>query len=72
MSWMDRIDDDEKQDSQACCYLVWYPRPEYVVYDNGSEFIQWEFQEMLNSYGITPVPTTVKNPQANSVIECLH
>ncbi len=40
--------------------------------DNGSEFIGFEFQEMLESYGIQPVSTTVKNPQANSTIERLH
>ena len=49
-----------------------YPRPKCVVNVNGSEFIQWGFQEMLDSYGITPVPNTIKNPQANSVIEWLH
>ena len=28
-----------------------------------------EFQELLLSYGIKPKPTTVKNPQANAVME---
>ncbi len=53
-------------------WLCRYPRPRRVVYDNWSEFIGFEFQELLKSYGIDPQPTTVKNPQANSVIECLH
>ncbi len=49
-------------------WLCHYPRPQKVVYNNGSEFIGWEFQELLDSYGITAVPTTVKNPQANSIV----
>ena len=53
-------------------WLCRYPRPARVIHDNGSEFIGAEFQEMLHSYDITPVPTTVKNPQANSVIERVH
>jgi len=53
-------------------WLCRYPRPRRVIYDNGSEFIGFEFQELLESYGIEPQPTTVKNPQANSVIERLH
>ncbi len=53
-------------------WLCRYPRPQRVIYDNGSEFIGFEFQELLESYGIEARPTTVKNPQANSVIERLH
>ena len=49
-------------------WLCRYPRPTRgVVYDNGSEFLGKEFQEMLDSYGLTHLPTTVKNPQANYV-----
>ena len=53
-------------------WLCRYPRPQRVIYDNGSEFMGFEFQELLESYGIEPQPTTIKNPQANSVIERLH
>jgi len=31
-----------------------------------------EFQDLLDSYGIKPVPTTVKNPRSNGVIERVH
>jgi hypothetical protein len=31
-----------------------------------------EFQEMLESYGIKPVNTTVRNPKSNGVIERVH
>jgi hypothetical protein len=44
-----------------------YPRPERCIFDNGNEFLGKEFQEMLESYGVKAVPTTVKNPQANYV-----
>ena len=53
-------------------WLCRYPKPARVIHDNGSEFIGSEFQEMLRSFDIIPVPTTVKNPQANSVIERIH
>jgi len=29
----------------------------------------YEFQELPNAYAITPVPITVKNPQANIFVE---
>jgi hypothetical protein len=48
-------------------WLSRYPRPVQCIFDNGNEFTGFEFQEMLESYGITPKPTTVKNPQANFV-----
>lgn len=50
-------------------WLSRYPRPLECVHDNGNEFMGIEFQELLQSYGIKPKPTTVKNPQANAIIE---
>jgi hypothetical protein len=44
-----------------------YPRPKRCISDNGNEFLGKEFQELLQSYGVKSVPTTVKNPQANFV-----
>ena len=49
-----------------------YPRPKKCIHDNGMEFIGEEFQEMLESYGITSKPTTIKNPQANAMHERAH
>ena len=43
-----------------------------MIYDNGKEFVGEEFQELLESYNIKGVPTTVKNPQANGVVERMH
>jgi hypothetical protein len=48
-------------------WLCRYPRPVRVIHDHGSEFIGEEFVELLQSYGIASVPTTVNNPQANFV-----
>jgi len=53
-------------------WLCRYPRPARVVYDNGAEFVGQEFQELLQSYGIKPVPTTVRNPRSNGVVERVH
>ena len=53
-------------------WLCRYPCPRRVVYDNGSEFTGFEFQELLGSYGIEAIPTTVKNRQANSPVERMH
>ena len=53
-------------------WLCRYPRPLRCIHDNGSEFVAQEFQDTLKHYGIQDVPTTAKNPQANSVVERMH
>jgi len=56
-------------------YSLWlprYPRPLRCIHDNGTEFTAPPFQHLLQHYGIQSVTTTVKNPQANSVIERMH
>ncbi len=40
-------------------------------YDNGSEF-KLHFEYLCESYSITRKPTTVKNPWANGLLECVH
>eukprot|EP00957_Ditylum_brightwellii_P186182 14173817-Ditylum_brightwellii.AAC.1 len=52
-------------------WLCRYPQPRACILDNGSEF-KVEFLEMLQYYGIEKLPTTVKNPQANLVVERVH
>ena len=51
-----------------------YSRPVECVHDNGSEFvgIDCEFQELLQSYGVKSKLTTVRNPQANGILERTH
>ena len=52
-------------------WLSRYPRPKYIVFDNGSKF-KLHFNELCETYNIKQKPTTVKNPQANSVLERIH
>ncbi len=47
---------------QRCCHLI---------YDNGSEFI-FHFEYLCESYCIKCMPTTVKNPWANGILERVH
>jgi len=49
-----------------------FPQPLKFIHDNGREFVGMEFQEMLATYGVQAVITTVANPQANAIIECNH
>jgi len=53
-------------------WIARYPRPVACVYDPGTEFKGLPFQQVLHRNGIQPRPTTVKNPQANSICERMH
>ena len=53
-------------------WLNRYPRPIRCIHDNGSEFTGKPFQQLLQHMGISNITTTVKNPQANSIIERMH
>src|SRR5687767_7031163 len=54
-------------------WFLRYPWPTQVTFDRGSEFIGKDFQKMLvNDYGIKKKPITVRNPQANAVVERIH
>jgi hypothetical protein len=41
------------------------------MYDNGSEF-KLHFRSLCDTYGIKRRPTSVKNPQANAILEHIH
>lgn len=49
-----------------------YPRPLTCIHDAGTEFTGFEFQEMLESYGIRSSCITSHNPTANSILERTH
>ena len=50
-----------------------YPWPTQITFDRGSEFIGQDFQTMIkNDYGIKDKPITVRNPQANAIVERIH
>ena len=54
-------------------WLCRYPWPTQVPFDRGSEFTGKAFKDMLtNEYGIKRKPITVRNPQANAVLERIH
>ena len=54
-------------------WFMRYPWPTQVTYDRGSEFIGKDFQKMIKEdYGITAKPITVRNPQANAIVERIH
>jgi hypothetical protein len=55
-------------------YKTWfsrYPRCQYIIYDNGSKF-KLHFRALCDSYGIKRKPTSVKNPQANAILEHIY
>ena len=50
-----------------------YPWPMQVTFDRGSEFTGNGFKQMLvNDYGMKQKPITVRNPQANAIMERIH
>ena len=52
-------------------WLSRYPRAKYIIFDNGSEF-KLHFRELCESYALKAKTTSVKNPQANSILERIH
>eukprot|EP00804_Cyclotella_cryptica_P007855 CCRYP_001438-RA/>CCRYP_001438-RA protein AED:0.10 eAED:0.10 QI:2589/-1/1/1/-1/1/1/166/750 len=48
-----------------------YPRSQYIIYDNGSKF-KLHFETLYDSYGLKRKPTSVRNPQANAILERVH
>ena len=53
-------------------WLSRYPWPTQIVYDKGTEFMG-EFAKMVeNDYQIKRKGITVRNPQANSILERIH
>ena len=52
-------------------WLSRYPRPKYLVCDNGSEF-KLHLEALCKQYQIKRKPTTSKNPQANAILERVH
>ena len=53
------------------CWFSRYPRPQYLVCDNGSEF-KLHLDYLCKQYSVKRKPTTSKNPQANAIIERVH
>ncbi len=52
-------------------WLCRYLRCCHLMYDNRSEF-KLHFESLCESHGIKCKPTTIRNPQANTICERLH
>ena len=52
-------------------WLTRYPRPQYIGYDNGSEF-KAQFKQMCDNYGMKEKPSISYNPQSNGIIQRVH
>eukprot|EP00804_Cyclotella_cryptica_P014532 CCRYP_004821-RA/>CCRYP_004821-RA protein AED:0.22 eAED:0.22 QI:0/0/0/1/0/0/2/0/312 len=53
---------------------TWFSRyrcSQYIIYDNGSEF-KLHFETLCDSYGLKRKLTSVRNPQANAILERVH
>eukprot|EP00804_Cyclotella_cryptica_P029391 CCRYP_013329-RA/>CCRYP_013329-RA protein AED:0.14 eAED:0.20 QI:0/0/0/1/0.5/0.33/3/0/844 len=48
-----------------------YRRSQYIIYDNRSEF-KLHLETLCDSYGLKPKPASVRNPQANAILERVH
>ena len=53
------------------CWFSIYPRCRNVVYDNGSEF-KLHFETLCDTYRVKHKPTSIKNLQANAILEQVH
>ena len=70
----EQIFDRTSERIASLVYNTWlcrYPRCRNVIYDNGSEF-KLNFEDLCDSYGLKRKPTTIKNPQANAILERVH
>jgi hypothetical protein len=71
------IKEVQSPDSDSCMkafddtWLSRYPRPQYIGFDNGKEYMN-VFAEMCDNYGIQKKNTTPYNPQANGIVERVH
>ena len=54
-------------------WFSWYPWPTQITFDWGNKFLGHEFRHMvLHDYGIKCKPISVRNPQANAIVEWVH
>jgi hypothetical protein len=59
------------QDLSHNTWLAHYPRPHFIVFDNGGK-LKREFKQMCENYGNKAKLTTSHNPQSNAIIEWDH
>jgi hypothetical protein len=42
-----------------------------MIYNNGSE-LKLNFRDLCKTHDVKHKPTSIKNPQANAALECIH
>lgn len=75
--WVEIKDIENKQSSTIAniveqTWIMRYPWPKVITYDQGKEFLGDFAQMVRRDYGIKMRPITVRNPQANLVVERVH
>ena len=76
--WFEIAEIDNKQSDTVANtveqeWFTRYPWPDKCIFDHGSKFLGREFQDLLKKeYNVKTKPITVKNPQANAVLERVH
>ena len=53
-------------------WLSRYPKPVRIIYDQGTEYRNIDFESFIISQGIKGCPSTVKNPQSNAILKRVH
>jgi hypothetical protein len=53
------------------CWFSRYPHCQYLIYNNRSEF-KLHFRALCTTYGVKRKTTSIKNPTANAILECIH
>jgi hypothetical protein len=73
--WFEVVEDSNKsatsiQDLFHNSWLACYPRPQFIVFDNGGKSKR-EFKQMCDNYALKPnqLQVTTYHPQANAIID---
>ena len=53
-------------------WLTRYPLPNNITVDRGKELLAEPKTMMTNNYGISCSPISIRNPQANAIVERVH
>ena len=76
-SWFEMVEIHNKTPMEMAniVEMTWlnrYPRPSIVTFDGGPEF-KADFKEVMKEeFNLEVKPTTVRNPQANAILERVH
>ena len=76
IGWLETIEIPDKTSTRISqvsnnVWLAHYHRPKKITFDNRNKFKK-NFLPLLRDFSIKPIPTTIKNPQVNAVLEYVH